>query len=301
MGISKIELNQKSDFSCGNYSAVVLCGDKEGREKELFKKLNTEIDRLDKTASHHSFAQNTLYALSPLPPARRICSLPDSLDDKNYARAGLLVGMAAANFPGDMREMGLAFREGKNIFKEGLSGINYQGQHESMFFKGTFLEKFAKNSNWIKKNDRTLYKTAFGKFVRSKCNINIDLDSITSIEEKSISKFKFTGNYAQKLLGRSLLRVPVLGLFASAALEVPAVIKSYTETKGSVLDKSKALGKQVVKAAGYVGIVNATIALSGAALIPYGYIAALVGMGVGSSVGLVISKSFNKKVDEVIS
>jgi len=301
MGITKVELNGKSDFSCGNSSAAVLCGDKEGREKELFKKLNLKIDRLDKTASHHSFAQNTLYALSPLPPARRICSLPDSLDDKNYARAGLLVGMAAANFPGDLREMGLAFREGKNIFKEGLSGINYQGQHESRFFKGTFLEDITEKSNWLKKNDKTLYNSNFGKFVRSKCNINIDLNSITSIEGTSLSKVKFTGNYAQKLLGRSLYRIPVLGLFASAALEVPAVIRSYTKTKGSVPDKSKALGKQVIKSAGYVGIVNATIALAGAALIPYGYIAALVGMGIGSSVGLVISKSFNKKVDEVIS
>jgi len=107
MGIEKIELNGKTDFSCGNPSAALLCGDK--GEKELFKKLNTDIDRLDKTASSHTFAQNALYALSALPPARRICSLPDSLDDKNYARAGLLVGMAAANFPRDLREMGLAF------------------------------------------------------------------------------------------------------------------------------------------------------------------------------------------------
>ncbi len=264
-----------------------------------FGKLKEDVDRFDKKAQ-----QAFLYALSPIPTARRLSSLPDSIEENNLTRAGLLTGMAAASFPGDFREMGLAFREGRNIFKDGLSAIDYKGQHSSTLFKGTFLEGLTQKYGWLKKTDKTLYSTEFGKYLRNLFHLEIESEilktsSKPAIGGKIMPKFMFKGNYFQKLAGRTLMRIPVLGLIASSILEVPAIMNSVTKTDGNVLDKAKALGKQLIKSAGYVGFVNAGIAIVGAALIPYGYIAALIGMGIGGSLGLIASKELNKKIDVV--
>ena len=47
-------------------------------------------------------------------------------------------------------------------------------------------------------------------------------------------------------------------------------------------------------------MINAGIAVMGAFLAPYGAIAALVGMGIGGSIGLITSKQLNKQIDKVI-
>ena len=266
-------------------------------------KLKNNVDRLDKSTLDTQ--QAVLYALSPLPPARRISSLPDTLEDKNYSRAGLLLGMAAANFPGDVREMGLAGKELKNIFTKGLPAISYEGQHQAKFFQNTFMSSLPKKYPWLKKLDKTLYSTDFGKTLRKIFNIKITEEPFKTTERlifnkgKKLQKFKFTGNSFQKITGRALMRTPLLGLVPSTILEVPALIKS-VQKEEAIFDKAKSFTKQLCKSAGYVGLLNTGIALVGATLMPYGYIAALIGMGIGGSVGLMASKHLNKQIDEFI-
>lgn len=294
------EFNSIFNMPSSNYKAAPV----NNEQNSVFNRLKEDIDRLEtrtnQTKEHSHTDQALLYALSPLPPARRIGSLPDTMEEKNYPRAGLLLGMAAANFPGDLREMELAFKEGKNIFKKGLSAIEYNGQHQSRFFKNTFLEFLPEKYPWLMKIDKTLYGTKCGKFLRNLLKIEVDPSSIKSLGTKSLSGFEFSGNYFQRLAGRSLMRIPVLGLAASVVLETPAIIKSVTNTKGNILDKGKALGTQLIKSAGYIGFVNTAIAIGGATLLPCGYIAALVGMGIGSSLGLMASKTLNEKIDKVM-
>ena len=265
--------------------------------------LKSNVDRLDKSTL--GTQQALLYALSPIPTARRVSSLPDTLEDKNFSRAGLLLGMAAANFPGDVREMGLAGKELKNIFTKGLSSISYEGQHQAKFFQNTFMNSLPKKYPWLKKLDKTLYSTDFGKTLRKTFNIKIAEEPFKTTERlifnkgKKLQKFKFTGNYFQKITGRALMRTPVLGLVASTILEIPALIKS-VQKEETLFDKAKSFTKQLCKSAGYVGLLNTGIALVGATLMPYGYIAALIGMGIGGSIGLMASKQLNKQIDELI-
>ncbi len=280
-----------------------------GNQESFFNKLKNSVDNLDKQTSGKQ--QALLYALSPIPTARRISSLPDTLEDKNHSRAGLLLGMAAANFPGDLTHLSRAAGELKNIYKEGFKSISKnEVQRQLAFVEGTLFEKLLYKINSpllqtsIENIDKTLYDTKFGVLIKK----------VFKVKEKSFAQIKgvgfaaseqdgliFSGNYFKKLIGKSLLRVSVLGLITSAILEVPAVVNSATKTKGSILDKFKAFGIQLLKSVGYIGIVSAGIATAGAILNPYGAIAGLVGMAIGSFIGLSVSKELNKQIDKIIT
>jgi len=265
--------------------------DRRQSSRSLFDlhKLKEDVDRLDKSTQ-----QKLLYALSPLPPARRISSLPDTVENKNWSRAGLLAGMAAANFPGDLREMGLAF---KNPFAK------RPYQHEMSFFKLTLLDKLPKKYPWLSKMDKTFFSTGFGKFVRKKLNIGIDLSDIGKIEDACtktpLKGYKYTGNFLQRTLGRAMHRLPVIGLFATSALEIPALITSITKTKGNIWDKTRSFGKQLIKSGGYIGFTTAAITIAGAITFPCSALLGLIGMAAGSTLGLIASKKLNKLVDGI--
>ncbi|HSA05709.1 MAG TPA: hypothetical protein P5556_00860 [Candidatus Gastranaerophilales bacterium] len=288
MALRVAEFNPINTIQDSKYNAVPV----NNANNFIFNKLKEDIDRLDcKTNPHSHTDQALLYALSPLPPARRIGSLPDTLEEKNYLRAGLLLSMAAANFPGDLREIGIAI---KNPFQKNSF------QHELSLFRGTFLKRFLDNP-FIEKIDKTLFSTKFGEKIMDTVKIEIDdLKSIKGPTPKTVLKaFKFSGNGVQKLIGNSLLRIPILGVAFGGLLELPAIIKSVTDTKGSALEKGKSLSKQLIKSAGYVGLSTLAIGIGGALLFPHGAILGLIGMGVGSSIALVASKALNKQVDKL--
>jgi len=270
----------------------------------IFSRLKEDIDRLETKTDQHSHTEQTLlYALSPLPPIRRIESLPDSLEENNYPRAGLLVGMAAANFPGDLREIGLAVKEAKNVFKEGLKGLKSNPyQHEMSFFKYTLLNSLSEKIKFLEKADITLFDTKFGEFLQNKLNLGIDYSDIGTVKgayaKETLIGYKYTGNLAQRTIARTLHRIPVIGLVASTVLEIPALIRSITKTEGNALDKVKAFGKQLIKSAGYVGFTTAAISIMGAITFPCSALLALIGMAIGSVIGLEASKRLNKMVDE---
>ncbi len=263
-------------------------------------KLKEDVDRFDRKVQ-----QTLLHAMSPIPTARRLSSLPDSIEEDNLARAGLLLGMAAANFPGDFREMRKGGEEFLKILDQGLKdGITKNPyQYEMSFFKGTFLEPVTRKFTWLKRLDKTLLNTGFGEFLQKTFNMGVDFDDMDLVKTTSskiaMDGYKYTGNIFQQTAARSLHRIPVIGLFASAAIEIPALYKSVTETKGTIFDKAKAFGKQLIKSAGFVGLSTAGIAIGGALLFPYSAILGLVGMGIGSVAALLVSNALNKQVDKL--
>ncbi len=277
-------------------------------------KLGADIDRFDRKAQ-----QAMLYALSPIPTARRISSLPDTLEGNNLARAGLLTGMAAASFPGDFREMGAAGREliGKmpvkqvipefpKVIKElipnmskAVSNPENIYQRPLSVFKGTMLSGLTDRFEWLSKMDKTLYYTKFGELVRNGLKIEVE-DSVKKVVNgKKITHYKFAGNGIQKLIGNALLRTPVIGIALGCLLEIPAIINS-TKKGDTAAKKGKSLFKQVCKSAGYIGLMTAGISIVGAAFASSGTLAILVGMAIGSSVALMASKGLNKIIDKIM-
>jgi len=269
--------------------------------KTASKTLQQDINNLDKKTNQP--LQTLLNIFSPLPPDRRVQSVPDKIEDKNYIGAGLQVGIAAANFPSDMIFMREAGEEIKNIFTKGVfpSIKTYDGQREISFFRNTLLNPIAEKFPRLAEFDKTLFETGFGKFLRNTLKIKHILpENSYSLLGDGDFKYNFKGNFFQKTVGRGLLRISKMGVITTALLEVPAIIRSVTDTEGSIFDKGKALGKQLIKSAGYVGLINAGIALAGAVLAPYGAIAGLIGMALGSTVAITASKALNKQIDNVI-
>jgi len=287
----------------GNAPAVMPTSVFEDRQQ---KKPAGKADSLDT-------AQKALYAGGIVPTVRRLGSMPDTVENHDWLRAGTLLTLAAANFPGDFRELERAGVEAGKLFRAAKSGENLKeifklkGQHEMTAIRGTVLEPLANKYNWVKKLDDfdgVLYNTKFGKFIRNTFNISKDHSKTDFIKRGTqqnvsyISTYQFNGNYAQQLTGRVLHRISKVGLLFSAALEIPALVRSITQTEGTATDKAKAFGKQLIKSAGYVGFVNLGIAVAGAILAPHTYIGALAAMAVGSAVGIMASKGVNKLVDK---
>ncbi|OGI00756.1 MAG: hypothetical protein A2Y25_10255 [Candidatus Melainabacteria bacterium GWF2_37_15] len=279
--------------------------------------IDNSIGRLDTAAGQALF-----YSAGVLPPLRRVQSVPDRIKDKNYEGAALQVGVAGLNIFGDLRELELAAKEGADIFSKGVwpSVKNYKGQHAMKLLEGTVAEGLFEKVPFLSKlndYDDVLYNTRFGKFLQRTLNLGID-EAKTDFIERAPTKIPFTnkeilptnpfmnaynfkGSYLQQLAGRALHRISKLGLITGIALEVPALIRSITDTKGSYGDKAKAFGKQLIKSSGFVGFTTAGIALAGAALAPTSLILGLVSMAAGSAIGIIASKEFNKQVDKIIS
>ncbi len=273
-----------------------------------FEELEKEVNRLEKT-------QKTLAATGLVCPTTRRMS---SVEENNPWRNLLLGGIALAHLPGDAREMLRAWHEGVNIFRTHKAPV-YRGQHPMSLLNGTFAERLLKY-NWIEKLDKPLYMTNFGKTIRDKLGIklsNIDetqvVKGITTksgrvlIPDRYPPFFKFEGTKFQQFMGDSLLRVSRLGVLTSALVEVPALVKSITETEGTILDKAKAFGIQLIKSTAFVGLITGGIILGGAALggsllagtlIGGTAIGNLIGMGIGSAAAIIASNKLNKQIDK---
>ncbi len=290
---------------------------REVKEDNIFTSVKDDIDRFENKVKDHSLAYKAgLYALSPIPTARKVGSLPDSIEDGNWTRAGLLVGLAAASFPRDWQEMVIAFKELKGTssigkmfanlgsnFKKAMSNPMNPYQRQLKFFDNTFVEWLPKKLPWIHHIDKTLAETSLGK---SLLNIlKIEKPSLEVIEGmgqkgKDVLAYKYTGNSLQKLTGRALTRTPIFGIILSSLLEIPALVKSFKQGN-TMEEKTKSFGKQLIKSAAYVGLITAGIAFGGAAFATGGTLLSLVGMGVGSSLSLIASKQINKLIDKVIT
>lgn len=261
-----------------------------------------DVNRLDSM-------QTALYVGGVCPTFRRIQSLPETVKDNNIPRAAMLLGMAGISLPGDVRELLRAKNEIVNIFQNGVmpSTRNYKGQHSMAMLNGTFLEPLVRKYEWLGKADKSLAETRFGSFIIKKLGITVNSIQemeipglkMLGVESKTVAAANFEGNYAQKLLGKTLLRIPVLGLAAGVALELPALVKSVTNTEGTNTDKAKVFGIQLAKSAGYIGLTSLAIALGGAALGATA-IGSLVGMAVGGAIGLMASHGLNSAIDEVV-
>ncbi len=282
--------------------------------KENLKCLPEEVDRFDRRSRNLDIAEKVLLAGGMInPTCRRLNSIPKDLQEDNWQRPALLTGVAALSLPGDLREVMFAGKDIGNIFKKGSSckfggfarnTIANRYQHPLSFMKGTLLQPLAEKYKWLNKIDKTLYDTKFGSFVKHKLGIQESRYLAKIIGGKEVTSIKFAGGYGKKLVGRALLRIPLIGLFLATALEIPAIIKS-AGVEGSFTDKIKSVGKQTLKSLGFIGLIQGGMALAGAAAVmafpPVGAIAALVGMGIGSAAGVLASKELNKFIDDAFA
>lgn len=274
------------------------------RVKPAVKELKHNVKKLDLSSRHNRHIM--FNALSPLSPIRRISSLEDNIHDGNYVRAIGLVGLAAMNLPEDCNDLKLAYNQ---IIKNRKPSYNPKlYQHKFSFFRGTLLEpllalngKYGKKiSDFLYVADRPIYDTKFGKWMGKVCNVKQEdavQTSIKDIQGTKVLAIKHKGSTFSRMVGRGMLRLPVLSVYALGALELPAIIKNFTkkDSKNNIKDGFK----QIAKSTTYVVSLLSGIGLVGALIARKGPAGSLVGIGLGSVAGSFASKYVNKQIEKV--
>ena len=161
--------------------------------------------------------------------------------------------------------------------------------------------------------DITLSDTKFGKFLSKVFKFDIDptnsvktgrivpkllVDPKTGnpfIGQIKIRSIKIEGKPLAKVIGRALLRIPIISLGILGILELPNLIKQVNKAHGAK-NKLKAAGKQGTKSIINVISIQAGISLIGVLLARKGPAYSLIGMGIGSVAGAYASKKLQNGI-----
>ena|GEM_PF-2922570 len=223
-------------------------------------------------------------ALSCIPPVDKIEEIQDCVKAKNYSKAIGITLLLANSFKKDIGELKGTKKEILNIFRtKKLLYEDHQTPHS--FTQGTFIEKLDKR-NILNKIDKTLFNTKISNFILMKLGKQNIHDQQTGLKDKfnePIYKIKILGTKSAEIMGRILLRIPVLGVFTMFLLDLPQVIK----VKNHV--------KQFVKSTINISLITiggAFLGAIGAYYPPFG----LIGAGLGALLGNKLAKKINDKL-----
>jgi len=255
----------------------------------------------------------TMEVLSPIVPMRRMACLPDEINQGHYAKAAGLATLMAINLPEDTRDLKAAT---KQIFAKKIPQHYKVAQVPFSFFRGTFLEpivnKLGKLGVKLHQMDKTLYDTKFGQYLAKKVGFEYvdDIETgrkINRVFQDNNNKISCTkvevlarqleGKPFGKLIGNSLLRIPVLSTYLMAGLELPTIYKAFSNPQKSE-DKAICGTAQIVKSSVNLATITAAVSIFGALLKGKGAVGSLTGMAIGSVVGAHGSKLAGEKIDD---
>lgn len=292
----------------------------------------------DQTKINKAKRKTVLAALSPIVPFRRVSSLPDNIEDGNYARAAALAGLMIINLPEDARDLkdglkqisskilpksakGWIEKRFPNVFKNYINyapSYNYKEYQPAFsFIRGTFLEpvvnKMGKIGTKLHEWDKPIFSTKVGEKIAKFLKLEVEdytktgrtvpkvikeLNGNINIKDAPVVAFKLKGKLLSKVAGWGMLRTTTMGLAAMALLELPAVVKAFNK-KEKLGDKIENTSKQTVKSAINVVSICSGIGVVGGLLARKGHAFSLLGMGIGSVLGAFVSNKTGKAIDKV--
>lgn len=247
-------------------------------------------------------------AFEGMPIFGKVNSVPEKIEEQDYAPAMGLVSLAIMNGPEDLRDIMSAYKQIKEGFpdpKSYHSGYdNKYAQHPFSFFRGTifnnYLNPFSKKcpnpelAAKLIQEDKTLWDTKFGKWVKKKlrievekCTTNInDIDSTQLNPKKVIAKKFITNNPIKDIIARAMTRTTKLGLIALGLIEGAHIVHEVANGKNIFAETGKSaltLGTTVV-GTGVFGAIGAKY------LGPTG---SLAGISFGSITGAMVNKAID--------
>jgi hypothetical protein len=281
------------------------------REKPLPQGTKKPEISFEKVPDKDNFASNktklALKILSPVPQLRKLSSIPENIQQGNWARAIGLLGFMIVYLPEDTRDLMDGW---KQISGKSKIDFNYYKNYQVpfAFLKGTMLEPLLslksktgqKISRFLKDADNTLYDTKIKDFLQKIFKFEKTGEKSTGriyAENIEVFAIKIKGNYLAKTVAKSLMRITFLGMATLSLLELPAIIKSIRKPEDKK-EKPVTIAKQLLKSTAYVGTMASSIGFAGAALQPFGPAGSLLGMGIGAIIGGTIIKSINKFIDK---
>ncbi len=247
-------------------------------------------------------------ALEAVPFYGKINSLPDKLEQKDYLPATGIATLAIMNGPEEINDVMSAYKQIKNGFPKPVSfhsGYdNKKAQHPFSFFRGTILHKYLnplsedcpnpKVASWLIEQDKCLWDTKFGKWVKKKLNIetgrtktNIEaIDSSTDNLNYVVAKEFKTNNPFKDITARALTRTTKLGTLALGGIEIAHIAHEVSNGRNFFEEAGKSaltLGTTTV-ATGVLGAIGAK---------HLGPTGSLAGISAGTLIGALTDKFIN--------
>jgi len=302
------------------------------------KQVKTQVNKFDnKALSSKERTKAIFLALSPVVPFRRITSVPDKLEDKDYLGAAGTIGVAALLLPEDLRDTKDALSQvlnkvlsdsSKDKIKSRFPKVydnfikyevkyNYKDfQTPFSFIRGSFLEKFVnkfmcnKYGYALYEWDKTLLDTGFGKKLMKLLKVKEVDDVFTGrivkrvVENEGKYILKDTFVMAVKLEGSRIGKLICRGLQRTTKMgTLTLAIISLPAIIKSFIKPKKAKdklingGKQTAKSAINIVSTQTGIGLVGALLAPLGPVGSVTGMAIGSTLGSYSSSQINKNIE----
>jgi hypothetical protein len=293
------------------------------RTKQIFAPFLNNDDSFIKQINRYDSAtkektdkekETTLGTLSTIPYVRRFTGVEDAIQNHDNLKALGKALVLLINIPEDTRDIKDAGKQLVHLAKKVPPEIPYDYQTKFSFFRGILLEPLLKKliesknekiSNFgykIYYSDKSLYDIQFGQKIKKLLNITEDDAKYTKridIEENYIRTFKLGGKFFPKLIGRAMLRIPVISILVFATLEIPSIIKAFLKKQDDWQQNVINGTKQIFKSAINVISVISGGAILGALFAKKGYIGSLIGLGVGTYYGSKAGNYINKKTDEI--
>lgn len=252
--------------------------------------------------------QGSNIAFEGVPIFGRVNSVPEKLEEKDYTPAMGLVSLAIMNGPEDLRDVMSSYKQIKEGFpdpKTFHSGYdNKYAQHPFSFFRGTILGEYLnpnskecpnpKLAAKLIQEDKTLWDTKFGNWVKTVLNIEVD-EARTEIKDidytvenlRKVPAKKFiTNNPIKDIIARAMTRTTKLGTIALGGIEAAHVAHEVKNGENffEQMGKSAVALGTTIAATGVLGAIGAK---------HLGPTGSLVGMGLGAITGALIGKTMD--------
>lgn len=238
-------------------------------------------------------------AASPIAPIRRVIGVKEASKEDRIKTIGL-AALAANNLPMDIKDIIGVINEIRHKTPRQKGQIEFTFSQDTLAeYPLRFLNKLShdKVKQHFSKIDKSVFSTKFGEFIRKKLKIDAsDVNIAPDIIKSSISPnkiYNLKGSRFAKLIGNSMLRIPVLNLAIFSLLEVPHIIKAIKDEPDSK-NKLKAGAAQTLKSGINLISMVSVMALTGALMSKrLGSLGSWLGIGFGCYGGEKIGKKVN--------
>ncbi len=237
-------------------------------------------------------------AFEGVPVVGRTAPVQELVKNKEYLPVTNIFSQLALYGPEEIREINNAIKQFRGNY---TPAYDYKiAQHPFSYFRGTFLNKYinpfsdkcllSKASAMKLCNfDKSLAETKFGYLVKkefgySEVEIPTDIDNIFEQKKLTARIIKSNSNIA-RLIGRTMLRLPLIGLIISGALEISHVAHEVNRGEDVLGEISQAISR-------FIG-TNILTGIFGAIGSVFGPIGSIIGASLGAMSSAVLSKVFD--------
>lgn len=277
-----------------------------------------QTDKFPEIAKDYAAVKNTVRqkddsknspVFEAVPVYGRINTLPQKLEQKDYAPAMGIVSLAVLNGPEEISDVFSAYNQIRKGFPKPVtfhSGYdNKKAQHPFSFFRGTILHEYMnplspkcphpKLAAWLIKQDKTLWDTKVGNWIQEKLGIKTgkikttipDIENSKNNKQMVYARVFKTSNPFADITARALTRTSTLGALALGGIEAAHVVHEVKNGKNFFVEA----GKSAVTLGTTLGATGVLGAIGAKYLGPTG---SLVGMGLGAVTGAIVSNAMDQ-------